>query len=152
MPGPWITSASLLQYAADVLHVPVANLPPEWADFSVNAAQLGYDNVVAYLAGLGYSAAQLSQPPDQGADWNLTQGLYELAGMGGGFATYERAWFDRFDLVKQWKEGTRMCVPLYAGVPTGPDGTSAIGGVAHGCVQAAEHGLNRGWRNRYYEW
>lgn len=138
----WTTGADLLQWIADTLKVATADLPAAWTRQASAAVDLGYANLIGYIAGLGYSAAQLAGTVDQGAAWNLSQGIYELAGLAGGFADYKTEWFERFDLVARWEKGERKCVLTSGGVPIAPDGTSDIGGIGYGRTDAVEQLLN----------
>ncbi len=129
----WTTSAAMLTYAANELKVLQSVLPPLWTDISADAVDQGYDQLVTYICSMGYSAGQLAAPPDQGAAWNLSQGLYLLGGFGGGFADYPREWFDRFNVVKQLDEGGGWAL-IFGGVPLPPDGSSEVGGIRHGQI------------------
>jgi hypothetical protein len=129
----WTTTAALLEWTADVLKVDEADLPALWTRNAAAAVQSAYEDLLAVLGNTSYSGTQISTS-DQAENWNLQQGLFALAGLGGGFGDYKSEFFDRFNVVAQLAESLKSggFSLTSAGVPIAPDGTSAVGGIRYG--------------------
>ncbi len=129
----WCTSSQLLQWIADTLKVDEADLPTLWTRNAQAAVDSAYETLLKALAGTSYSGTQLSTS-DQAENLNLQQGLFALAGFGGGFGEYKAEFFDRFnvakDIMEQWKGG--LFALTKDGDPIAPDLTSAVGGIRFG--------------------
>ncbi len=129
----WATSAELLSWTADVLKVAEADLPALWTANAARSIESAYQNLLGVLSATGYSGDQLADS-DQAEEWNLQQGLYEMAGFGGGFGDYNQEALSRFNVVEdirnQWKEG--LFALTNGGSPIKPDNTSEVGGIRFG--------------------
>lgn len=149
MPGPYCSSAQLLQYGSDVVQVPIGNLPVLWTRQAGNAVTLGWVNLASKMATFAYSATFLDGS-DQAMPWNLSQSLYELAGLGGGFGDYKREWFDRFNVCDRMTK-EEFAVLTIQGVPQAVGANaSAVGGANFGQVCAVTEIRRRnrhGWGN-----
>lgn len=144
----WTSGAALLQWTADTLKVAVADLPALWTSNADAAVEKAYQDLLAFVGTAGYSGSQMSGS-DQAVSWNLSQGLYEMAGFGKGFGDYSQEAFDRFDVISRLKEQESFTLTV-DGEPIAPDGTSAVGGVAHGtndAVAAYRRRFRRGLPN-----
>lgn len=131
----WTTGSDLLLFAADTLRKSVSELPDSWARQADVAVELAYVTLLSTLATSGYSAEQIARS-DQATTWNQFQGLYELAGLAGGFGNYPREWFERFNIAERLKSLEKIALTR-GGVPIAPDGSSDVGGFAHGLNRSA---------------
>lgn len=128
----WITGADLLTYAASVLKVAEADLPALWTTISGQAAAQGQADICGVMRIKGYTQAVLDTW-DERETLNLTQGLYRIGSLGGGYGDYKPEWFKQFDLCEKDGILDRAGVVVVDGEVVAPAG-SEVGGVSHGCV------------------
>jgi len=132
------TGADVLTYAGAILKVDVADLPPLWTTISTQAAAQGQADILGVMALKGYSGAQLDSW-DQSFPFGLTQSLFRLGSMGGGYGDYKAEWFDQFDLCDikgGGKSGflVNFGVVFSSNVVVSPDINSPVGGVGFGGI------------------
>ncbi len=126
----WITGAELLSYAGATLKVAVADLPTLWTTISGQAAALGQADITGVMTTKGYTPDVLDEW-DERVALALSQGLYRLGAMGGGYGDYDKEWFKQFDLCAKDGILVNFGVVIIDNVATAPAG-STVGGVMHG--------------------
>jgi len=130
-----VTAAQLLTHFADIVgQDPAAMDAPTRARFSrlcQHAARMAAQDVRWWLVvGQGYTVAQY-EASDQVADYELQQGAARVGFEAGGYADFNRDFFERMALVRWWEPGYRP--GLTAGdAAAAPDPDSPVGGISSG--------------------
>lgn len=137
MPGPWITADGLLDYAAATLKVAKADLPALWTTIATQAVAQSYGDLLQIMAGKGYSIGQLDAW-DSRVAFSNTQGLYRLGSMGGGFASYDKEFFEQFNLIEFLTASGIVTTGGEAVAPAGND----LGGIRTGVLDSVDSVLD----------
>ena len=97
---------------------------------------LAYEHLQSYISEAGYSGSQMAAS-DQAVKWNLSQGLYELAGLAGGWGglpARELRPIQRRQAAPWTANAGRSAVRASRWPPTRP---APVGGVRSGTTAAA---------------
>jgi len=134
VPGPYIDTTDLLTFVAGTLHVTVATLPAEFTTMAGSAITIGYSDLLTVYLDAAYTIAQIDAS-DTIVGQSLSQSLFRLGFMAGGFGDYPPGYFKEFDLREAL---SKTLAVSSAGVAVAP-GPSAIGGISHGRNSAVDH-------------
>lgn len=137
MPGPYLTTAAVLQRIADFLHKEVSELNPRWGRVAETANRKAHADIERILLGRGYTQAQVDGWAHR-QSYSEDQALYWAGKLGSGLASYDQQAVDAFDHRKELSE---LSTIIIGGVAVAPPGTTEVGGIAYDTLSAVDDAL-----------
>lgn len=133
---PWLTVPAAHKVLADLLKKEVAELEDRWITIAEMALAQSHADLVGPLLARGYSAAQLNALSDTTRlGYAKSQFIFRAGLAAGGLGAYSYEAVMKFDM----REHLMNLLIAFPGADCEaqiPDGTSGVGGIAHGRLDA----------------